>query len=239
MSATGSLAECLLSPRSPLEPEVPQSAHKRPYRAGYPRPAGGPNRFGIGDDVLGVIGTLSDAVPALVPKITTEMAGRFYGEFSGAWGTHGEVFTGIFVKGKGTSTEIGVPLEFAASALEVILGAHRVAGPFAGFIAFRFVRRSDALLAFTRFPVTCTIEFPGVFSRHSERYFEQVWNSLDRAGIPYTFHWGQVNNLTPARVRAMYGVAVDQWIASRERLRDPRMREVFSSPFLEQCGLAT
>ena len=69
-------------------------------------------------------------------------------------------------------------------------------------------------------------------------YYNAVWEALENAGIPYTLHWGQINNFTPERVRNMYGDAVDKWIASRDTLLDPQTRAVFTSPFLQQCGLA-
>ncbi|HST22923.1 MAG TPA: FAD-linked oxidase, partial [Blastocatellia bacterium] len=60
---------------------------------------------------------------------------------------------------------------------------------------------------------------------------------LERAKIPYTLHWGQLNNFTPERVRNMYGASVDTWIKSRNTLLDAQTRAVFTSPFLRQCGL--
>jgi hypothetical protein len=48
-----------------------------------------------------------------------------------------------------------------------------------------------------------------------------------------------MNDFTPGRVRAMYGAAVDTWIASREALLAPEARAAFNSPFVESCGLAT
>jgi len=47
-----------------------------------------------------------------------------------------------------------------------------------------------------------------------------------------------MNNFTPTRVRAMWGdAAVDHWIGTRNQLLDAPSRAVFSSSFLQQCGL--
>jgi hypothetical protein len=75
----------------------------------------------------------------------------------------------------------------------------------------------------------------------TRRYFERVWADLDAAGIPFTLHWGKYNTYwTPARLRARYGNAVDQWIASREALLEsPQVRACFTNPFMEAMGLAT
>jgi hypothetical protein len=135
------------------------------------------------------------------------------------------------------SAEIGVALEDTARALDLLLAAPEARG-YAGVVTFRYVKRSQALLAFTKFDITCTIELPGAYADRTLSYYNAVWQGLENAGIPYTLHWGQIHNFTPARVRTMYGTAVDEWIASRNTLLDPQVRAVFTSPFLRQCGLA-
>jgi hypothetical protein len=107
-----------------------------------------------------------------------------------------------------------------------------------GVLAFRYVKRSRALLAFTKFDITCTIELPAAYADRTLAYYHAVWQELERTGILYTLHWGQLHNFTPARVRTMYGTAVDEWIASRNTLLAPQVRTIFTNPFLQQCGLA-
>jgi hypothetical protein len=99
------------------------------------------------------------------------------------------------------------------------------------------VKKSKALLAFTKFDTTCAIELPAAYADGTTSYYQSVWEGLENAGIPFTLHWGQVNNFTPARVRAMYGSAVDDWINSRNSVLDAPARAVFTSPFLQACGL--
>ena len=212
--------------------------YQRKYRNDYIRPPQLEGGFGPGDDLLAVIGNVNDAVPDLVPAAVNFFVNRVNKVYQKQEGVHGEIFSATDTHGKATSTEIGVAKEDASRVLDCLLDVHRVAGPFGGVFAFRFVKKSDALLAFTKFPYTCTIELPGVFSNRSDQFFQRVWAELDNAGIDYTLHWGQVNNFTPARVRKMYGdAAVNQWIQSRNTLLNAQMRKVFSSPFLESCGL--
>jgi hypothetical protein len=104
-------------------------------------------------------------------------------------------------------------------------------------VSFRYVKKSKALLAFTKFDTTCAIELPAAYADGTTSYYQSVWEGLENAGIPFTLHWGQVNNFTPARVRAMYGSAVDDWINSRNSVLDAPARAVFTSPFLQACGL--
>lgn len=212
--------------------------YKRPYRSDYVHPTPAQGGLGPGDDVLGLIGTVGDAVPAAIPGLVNAFVGQTYKVYAKQEGTPGEMFSWNTTHGKAMSTEIGVPSDQSSKALDCLLTAHQAAGPFGGLLAFRFVKQSRATLAFTRFPHTCTIELPGTFANRSEQFYARVWQELETAGIPYTLHWGQQNNFTPARVRKMYGDAsVDAWLQSRSTLLNDQMRKIFSSPFLESCGL--
>jgi hypothetical protein len=135
------------------------------------------------------------------------------------------------------STEIGVALADSVRTLDVLASLPEV-NDYPGLLAFRWVKGSSAVLAFTRFATTCTIELPAAYSDDTANYYTAVWNALDAAGIPYTLHWGQMNNFSPARIRKMYGdAAVNRWIASRTRLLNAPSQAAFTTPFLQQCGL--
>jgi hypothetical protein len=67
------------------------------------------------------------------------------------------------------------------------------------------VKGSKALLGFTEFETTCTIELPVAYAGNTMAYYNAVWQGLGDAQVPYTLHWGQINNFTPERVRNMYG----------------------------------
>jgi FAD/FMN-containing dehydrogenase len=213
--------------------------YRRPGDTPYTPPSNAAPAFGPGDDILGAIGAVADLLPGPVPGIINTLAKQFYKTTERpVWGTHGEIFSGTDVRHGATSTEIGVALENTAAALEVTLAAQRAAGPFAGFIAMRFVRGSDATLAFTRFPMTCTIELPGADTRDTRRFFDATFDGLERAGIPHTLHWGQVGNYSPQKVVQMYGQGrVDSWKNARAFLLDAPAREVFANDFVRMCGL--
>lgn len=212
--------------------------YKRPYKDDYIPPSQSSGGFGVGDDVLAFIGTLTDAIAPAVPVLVNTLTSNLYATHEDVWGTPGEIFCSTDAYGKATSTEIAVPLQRAAAALDALTAAHNEQGPFAGIFAFRYVKQSRATLAFTRFPVSCTIELPGVYSQRSVNFFNAVWRKLDAAGIPYTLHWGQENHFTPQRIQAMYGNAADHWVHSRNAILDQKGRSLFASPFLDSTGLA-
>jgi hypothetical protein len=212
------------------------SMYDRKYRSNYASPPVSPGGLGPGDDVLGVMGNLGDRLPFLVGKLVNLIVPAEYPLLNKVLGMPGEIFFSNTDFQKAMSAEIGIALDDTPRVLDLMLAAPEVRH-YAGLLAFRWVKRSTALLAFTRFDTTCTIELPAAYADSTMAYYNAVWQGLEHAGIPYTLHWGQINGFTPQRVRNMYGAAVDDWISSRNELLDTQTRRVFTSPFLQQCGL--
>jgi len=217
-----------------------RTMYKRPYTQDHRRDADDDFvQLRPGDDLLAVLGVLSDALPELIPGVMNALSESRLKEFSNKVGTLGEIFDNTSTRGKAAGAAMGVPLSFASKALDTVLAVHEAEGPFAGVFALRFVKRSQAALAFTRFDPTCVVDLDGVFSKRSTGFFRRVWTTFAEAHIPYTVHWGKINNLDAAQVRRMYESAVDQWLASRRTLLDEASRRVFANSFLEHLDLAT
>jgi hypothetical protein len=196
--------------------------------------------FGAGLDAVALASKVAAALPHELALVTgligSEVTLKSDGTHRPIIGTPGEIFSSIFVEPGGMSTEIGVAIEDSPRALDIVrqkIGRD----PYHGLIALRFIPKSRALLAFTTFPMTCTIELPGLGTPRTERLFHDVWSALDAAGIAYTLHWGQAGNYSPERIRAMYGHRVDEWKAARAFLMSSAERAVFDNAFLERCGL--
>ncbi len=214
--------------------------YKKPYSDNYTPPDQTLGKFGPGDDMLAVVGTLSDAVPALVPTLVNALVGEFYSiPPKPITGVIGEIFSATETRGKALSTEMGLSYKDSSKSFKQIVEANKEVGPFAGIVAYRYVKQSGATLAFTKYDKTCTIEMQAVYSDRSKEFYDRAWQNLDDAGVQYTFHWGQVNNLTPQKTREKYGdAAVDEWLEARKTLLSSNVRSVFNSPFLKKCGLA-
>jgi hypothetical protein len=192
-----------------------------------------------GDDVMGLIGTLSDAVPHLIPAaLDTFLPQQFKPTTDPIRGSHGQIFGATEVRGLAMSTEIGVALQDAGAATEAIVAiAHDYA--FASPVALRYVKASSATLAFTRFaPITCTIELPAVGSPRTQEAYRRIWAELDRRGIPYTLHWGQCLRADAAFIRQAFGARVAAWLAARRQFLSPAARRTFANELLVACGLA-
>lgn len=195
------------------------------------------NEFGV--DTLAIVGSLARAAPSAVPGITDFLFHQLFTEPKPCeQGPRGNVFGATQIKGKSMSCEIGVELRNAIAATEILVDAAR-RFPFPGVLALRYVRPSKAKLAFTKFaPATCTIEIPAAGSKRTIEFYEKAFAALCNAHIPYTLHWGQMNNFTPKNVRNMWGSAVDEWIAARHRLlTSAHARLMFSNDLLTLCGL--
>ncbi len=95
------------------------------------------------------------------------------------------------------SMEIALARENVVQAMRVILAevnAHPGDYYYPGLVALRFSEGTNALLGFSNFKNTVTIEFPTASHvAGTPQFFTRVHQALDRAGIPHTQHLGQWN----------------------------------------------
>jgi hypothetical protein len=152
-------------------------------------------------------------------------------------GTLGEMFNNTTLRGKVASAAVGIPVAESAKVIEILLKVNKTAGPFCGLFAFRFVKKSRALMAFTRYDPTCVLELDGVESPETQTFYEAVWNALEAAKVPFTFHWGKMNKLNPARVQRMYGTNLQQFLSARARTIDSNTVAALSNNALKQWGI--
>lgn len=215
------------------------SFYKRPYQPNYihakPNDAG----IGPGDDAPCFIGKLTDVVPQLVPKIVNKLIGGSLVPYKKQYGTLGEIFNNTDLHGKLMSAAIGIPLSQVNKVISILIELNQSKGPFTGIFACRFIKKSKATLGFTRFDYTCIVELDGVFSNRTSSFYQAVWKRLEAEQIPFTCHWGKMNELDINRIRMMYGADADRWIAARNKLfaGDAAGMKVFTNPILQTWGL--
>jgi hypothetical protein len=211
--------------------------YKRPFVAGYQPPVDNVNGIGPGDDAPAFIGTITDAIPAIVPVLVNKVLGASLTLYDKQFGTLGEIFSNTTLRGKLLSAAVGFPITFTARVADLMLSINETIGPFTGLFSFRFVKQTKATLGFTRFEHTCVMELDAAFSDKTYGYYTKVWKKLEDEQIPFTFHWGKVNELSPERLSNMYGPAVDSWIAARNKLLDADSMRIFTNPIIQQWGL--
>jgi hypothetical protein len=211
--------------------------YKRPYREDYQRPVNNPAGIGPGDDAAVFVGGLTDVIPALVPTLVNKLLAGAMTPFEKQFGTLGETFDNTTLHGKLLSAAIGIPIALVNRVTDLMLEMNNTQGPFVGLFAFRFIKKSKATLAFTRFDQTCVFELDAAFSPKTLSFYTEVWKMLDREQIPYTFHWGKMNEITPERIKKMYGDDALAWKEARIALLDPDCLNVFTNSLMVQWGL--
>jgi len=195
----------------------------------------------LSEDLVSAAGRLFDAQPDFIPGLLMKFLKEDVKPTEGKCirGTLGQQFSDSSPTGGGTSVEIGVPLKSAGSALDAIL---EVTGtyPFPAPLAFRYVKASEAFLAFTCFPdITCTIEIPGPNSERSRDAHQRIFKALRERDIPHTFHWGQSLPLDPDWVCLGFGKErVNNWLAARSNFLSPKGRYLFANSLIDTIGLA-
>lgn len=212
--------------------------YKRPYHTGYTPPKPNGSGVGPGDDAPCFIGKISNALPGVTPFLVNKITASSLKPYEAVTGTLAEIFCNTTLSGKVASAAIGLSPKDVRQVIDILLRVNKQSGPFAGLFAFRFVKSSRALLAFTSFaPVTCVLELDGVQSPLTFRFYEAMWQALEQANIPFTFHWGKINSLNPARLKRMYGDRLAEFAAARARLMDPAVLVAMSNGALQSWGV--
>jgi FAD binding domain len=198
----------------------------------------------ISADLIGIMGKITDTFPAttaLLIKLLDSKIKANFPDFNGELFFPNEIFSGSEMEAdrvKGMSIEIGIDANQVLTVVEIIMEEAKKV-PFLGLVALRYIKKSRATLAFTKFDTTCAIEIPAVFSHRTLTFYENLWNRLDAEGIIFTSHWGQMNDLDDTKLRKRWGAnLVEEWIESRNTLlKTAAQRNMFSNDFVNNCGL--
>jgi FAD/FMN-containing dehydrogenase len=210
--------------------------YRRPFDPAHIPPGSSIPGISPGDDAPAFIGTITQAIPALVPKVINKLVAKMYKPYNGVLGTHGEIFTNFTTHGKVYSTAVGIPVSAVNTVRNLLVDLNRSSGPFAGIFAFRFVKGTRATLGFTHFDPTCVVELDGVFSHQTEIFYEAFWDALKQQQIPHSLHWGKMFRLDNQRIRELYGDdKINAWIAARDTiLHDASTKKIFTNDLMRE-----
>jgi hypothetical protein len=211
--------------------------YKREYRENYPRIVTDLTKAGPGEDAPSFIGRLTKHLPVITKQVVNLLIKNAYAPYHDHWGTLNEIFSNTDAQGRVLSAGIGIDAKHSTVVNDLLLQLNETHGPFLGVYAYRFVKGTKATLGFTRFEHTCVAEFDSVESSHTHSFYNAIWNTLDQAGIPYTFHWGKINNLDKVKVEAKFGDAAMEWMEARNQILPAEMLPVFTNDALKEFGL--
>jgi hypothetical protein len=144
-------------------------------------------------------------------------------------------------KGTGASTEIVInatDTERTVRAMWDVFNSQSTLGKhLLGAMSLRFVPASKAHLAMNIHPMNCFIELPSIKNPGVLDVYTAVWNRLEKEGIPFTCHWGQLSGMNESRLKKYFQGREEKWNAARAKLLDATGRKVFAAPLLAQVGL--
>jgi FAD binding domain len=205
---------------------------------------------GLPNDIVFVLSKIDQYDSMEIPLMTALVLKLAYKNETQI-GTLGELFTGEGPPSALAGSSMCVDLSDIERTLKILKSLTPNERPeFAGIFSLRFVKSSKATLACTHFGrVTCVIEADGILNYRTKGYYMKIWKALRAANIPFTFHWGKLNDLDGKEdisksghsffVDDMYGINVGIWKSSRDRiLKDPAVRKIFINDTLRSWGLA-
>jgi hypothetical protein len=224
---------------------VTEIIYKKPYRTNYPDPI--PRiKTAIFKDLPTWIAIFAAKCNRVIPLLVGALKSSAFPKLDDdIEGTLGEIFWDTTQQSAAFGCAIGLDNKDAEKALELMENLMNESGPIPGILSMRFVKKSEALLAFTKFDMTCILEMDGILWKGNqnmislEDFLRKVVEVLKRNGILFTFHWGKNADWSfPGLVDYMYGDRDDEWKNLRSALLTKQMASLFSNDFLDSVMLS-
>jgi len=234
-----------INPYNSHEDYVAEVIYKKDYVAGYVNPIPAIKKA-IYKDLPTWIARFAEKHSRLIPKFIKALNGQIFPELDSViTGTLGEIFWDTTHKGAAFAFTFGIDNKDTKKALDLFIKVVHDEGPVPGAMALRFVKASEALLAFTRFPMTCVLEMDGILWKGNdnmismEEFQKKLMEAFIGEDIKFTIHWGKNAAWSfPGLVDYMYGNNDDSWKDYRSALLTKQMADIFSNNFLDAIKLS-
>ncbi len=222
--------------------------YKIPYYEDYKADFGNPIPFQkqfIYLDLIYLFIKIAEKLPKIIPTLISALKTSILPkEEKTTVGKLSEIFWDAGFQGKAFACSFGVDHKNASKALALLAKLTRD-HPVPGIFALRFVKKSEATLAFSKFPFTCMVEIDGIQWSDQDNlislkdYATKMIEVLKNNAIPFTIHWGKIANYDfPDLVKHMYGGKVKKWKLARNSLLTIPMQDVFTNDFLKSTKLS-
>ena len=223
------------------------------YRADYPedgkydKPMKDVN-FGLHPCLITAFSKIAAEYNNKIPKLIKFLRGEIFPkEGLEATGTLGEIFWDAGYRAPAFAVSFGIDHKECDRALELLIEVANEDGPVPGAFAMRFVKGSDALMAFTKYPVTCVLEMDGIQWDEEvnkkmislNEFLKAMMQKLIDAGIEFTMHWAKNAYWKyPNLAERMFGDRIETWKELRYELLSPQMADIFSNQFMDDTNLS-
>ena len=224
---------------------VVELMYKKEYKLPYPDPF--PRiKTAIYKDLITLFTKIAEKFPKNIPWLVDQLRNTIMPQVDEeVTGTLAEIFWDAPHQGPAFACSVGIDHKDSPKALELLSKLVNDEGPIPGIFAMRFVKQSQATLAFTKFPITCMLEIDGVLWEKTNNiislteFSKRIIEVLMQNGILFTGHWGKNSDWAfPGLVEHMFGNKMKIWKNYRNSLLSPEMAQLFSNNFLEMTNLA-
>ncbi len=234
-----------INPYTDEKEYVIEAMYKKPYTNDYPDPFTTIEKS-VYKDLIHLLIKISEKFPKKIPFFIKRLEKQILPDVNEETiGTLYETFWDAPYQGPAFACSFGVDVKDSEKALKILVDLTKNEGPIPGIYAMRFVKKSEATLAFTKFPVTCMIEIDGVLWNKSRKliglkeFSRRMIQVLQQNNISFTIHWGKNSDWGfPDLVKDMYGDNAVEWKKQRNKLLSKEMSRVFSNNFLKTIGLS-
>lgn len=235
-----------LNPYNDEDQYVVEVMYKKPYEVPYPDP------FPVVEtsvyrELIYLFIKIAEQLPNIIPKLIKQLNNVVLPAIDQTTtGTHAELFWDSQYQGPAFAISFGVDHQNTTKAWNVLANVAKDEGPFPGLFGIRFVKQTDAMIGFTKFPYTAVIEIDGVQWEESDKlmsltkFSRKMIEALKENDIPFTMHWGKNADWAfPGLVDHMYGDKAQKWKQLRTALLSPEMARLFSNGFMDTTGLSS
>lgn len=205
-----------------------------------------PGQKGIFGDLLTyakdfILFNLARTVSTILPKTIPKLINLRLPKEGSEVGFLGDIFSDSRPQKGQWACAIGVAAADAERVTKIMIDHFKQPGikNIPAAFSYRYVKKSKALMAYTKFENTCIIGIDGLKNKAIKKYLEEISQVLIDSGIPHTWHWGKRNLMDASFVKMAYGDNLDLFREKRAEFLSPEVARIFSSKYLEKLGLTT
>lgn len=103
--------------------------------------------------------------------------------------------------------------------------------------SMRFVPKSKATMAFTKFEMNCVIDIDGIETKGTKKYADKITSILEKKNVDHTWHWGKYNSMDRAFMDKYLKEERTQWLKKRLDFFGDKVYSTFTSDYLRERGL--